>query len=124
MEELLAIWLECEKPCVDDDWFSGERLLGGFIPQAGSGPAAKSLLLSERAEGWSEWLSVIGTKPREQRFETGAIFLSDGDESQAYAAAAFYMTNNSLGFDSALLNQKIELGGHAFFSAEVRSRDK
>jgi hypothetical protein len=46
----------------------------------------------------------MGTKPREQRFETGAILVSNGDESQAYAAAAFYMTNNSLGFDSTLLN--------------------
>jgi hypothetical protein len=59
----------------------------------------------------------MGTKPREQRFETGAIFVSDCDESQAYAAAAFYMTNDSFGFDSTLLNQKIELGGHAFFYA-------
>ena len=53
-----------------------------------------------------------------------AIVFSHGNESQAQAAAAFYVTNDGVGFDAPLLNQEIELGGHAFFDAEVRSFDK
>jgi len=34
------------------------------------------------------------------------------------------MSNNGVGSDAALLNQKIELGGHAFFYAEMRRLDE
>ena len=53
-----------------------------------------------------------------------AIFVGHSDEAQAQAAAAFYVANDGVRFDAAFLNQKVELGGHAFFDAEVRSLDE
>jgi hypothetical protein len=53
-----------------------------------------------------------------------AIVVAHGNESQAEAAAALYVANDRVGFDAAFLNQEIQLSGHAFFHAEVRSLDK
>ena len=53
-----------------------------------------------------------------------AIFVTNGDESQAKSVAAFNVTNDSIGVYSAFLNQKIEFGGHALFHAQVRRLDE
>lgn len=34
------------------------------------------------------------------------------------------MADDGVGFDAALLNEEVELGGHAFFDLEVRSLDE
>jgi hypothetical protein len=68
--------------------------------------------------------SAGGAEPCQQGFEALAIVVAHSNESQAEAAAALYMTNDSVGFDAPFLNQEIELGRHAFFHIEVRSLDK
>jgi len=47
-----------------------------------------------------------------------------GEESQAEAAAAFYVANDGVGFYAALLNEKVEFGGHAFFDFGVKGLDE
>ena len=49
-----------------------------------------------------------------------AIFVAYGEESQAEAAAVFYVADDGVGFDAAFLNEKVEFGGHAFFHFEMR----
>lgn len=46
------------------------------------------------------------------------------EKFEAEAVAAPDVTNDSFGVDAALLNQKIEFGGHAFFDSLVRRLDK
>jgi predicted NAD-dependent protein-ADP-ribosyltransferase YbiA (DUF1768 family) len=53
-----------------------------------------------------------------------AIVVTHGNESQAEAAAALYVTHDRVGFYAAFLNQEIQLSRHAFFHAEVRRLDK
>jgi len=53
-----------------------------------------------------------------------AIFVAYGEESQAEAAAVFYVADDGVGFDAAFLNEKVEFGGHAFFDFEVRGLDE
>jgi hypothetical protein len=69
-------------------------------------------------------VSAGGAESCQQSFEALAIVVTHSDESQAEAAAAFYMTNDGVGFDAPFLNQEIEFGGHAFFHTELRSLDK
>jgi hypothetical protein len=69
-------------------------------------------------------VGAAGAEPCQQSSEALPIAVSHGRKSQAQAIAALYVTNQSIGRDTAFLDQKIELGGHAFFHAEVRSLDK
>jgi len=49
---------------------------------------------------------------------------ADSEKFEAEAVAAPDVTNDGFGGDAALLNQKIEFGGHAFFDSLVRGLDK
>ena len=69
-------------------------------------------------------VGAAGAEPCQQSSQALPIAVSHGRKSQAQAIAALYVTNQSIGRDTAFLDQKIELGGHAFFHAEVRSLDK
>jgi hypothetical protein len=66
----------------------------------------------------------MGAEPGEHSFETLAIFLADGEETQAQAPATFYVSDDSIGLDAAFLNEEVELGGHTFFDLEVRGFDE
>jgi hypothetical protein len=69
-------------------------------------------------------VGAAGAEPCQQSSKALSIAVSHGRKSQAEAIAALYVANQSFGCDTALLNQKIELGGHAFFHAQVRRLDK
>jgi hypothetical protein len=69
-------------------------------------------------------VSAAGAESCQQGFEALAVVVGHGNEFQAEAAAAVYMTNDGFGFDAAFLNQEIELGWHTFFHAGSRSLDK
>jgi hypothetical protein len=71
-----------------------------------------------------DWPSPAGAKSCQQGFKALAIVFSHGNESQAQATPALYVTNDGVRFDAPLLNQEIKLGGHAFFHTEERSLDK
>jgi len=47
-----------------------------------------------------------------------------GSEFQAEAIAALYVTDDGVGFDAALGNQKIEFGGHVFLDIEMGRLDE
>jgi len=66
----------------------------------------------------------MGAKPGEHSFEALAVFLADGEETQAKALATFNVANDGVGLDAALLNEEVELGGHAFLDLEVRGLDE
>jgi hypothetical protein len=80
----------------------------------------KASILLETAEGLRRGSMVMGAEPGEHGFEALAILVTDGEETQAQAAAAFDMADDSVGLDAAFLNQEVELGGHAFFDLEVK----
>ncbi len=65
-----------------------------------------------------------GAKSCQQGFKSLAIIVADRNKLQTEPASPLYVTNDGVGLDAPLLNQEIELGGHACFHAEVRSRDK
>lgn len=67
---------------------------------------------------------MIGPKPREQGFQTGAVIIPNGDESEAEAFATAYVTNEGICLYTALLDQEVEFGRHAFFYAQMGSLDK
>jgi hypothetical protein len=85
---------------------------------------AKDLHLFEVAAGLGVGTVVIGAESGEHGFEALAIFVGRGEESQAEAGAAFNVPNDGVGFDAALLNEEVELRGHAFSDFEVRSLDE
>jgi hypothetical protein len=60
-------------------------------------------------------------EPRKEGLQSPAVFLWYDHESQPESAPAFYVTNDSLRFDAAFLNQKVQFGRHAFLHLEVRS---
>jgi hypothetical protein len=66
----------------------------------------------------------MGAESGEHGLEALTIFVGCGEESQAEAGAAFDVANDGVGFDAALRNEEVELGGHAFFDFEVRSLDE
>src|SRR5579863_6183123 len=72
----------------------------------------------------STGVGAAGAEPSQQRFEALAIAVSHSSKSQAESIAALYVTNQSFGCDTAFLDQKIQLGGHAFFHAQVWGLDK
>jgi hypothetical protein len=61
----------------------------------------------------------MGAEAREHSFEATAIFVGHGDKTQAKTASAFNVTNDSVGFDAAFLDEEVELGFHAFLELEV-----
>jgi hypothetical protein len=67
---------------------------------------------------------MVGAEAGEHGFEALTIFLGDGDETKAKPAATFYVTDDGVGLDAALLNEEIEFGRHAFFEFRVRSLDE
>jgi hypothetical protein len=69
-------------------------------------------------------VGAAGAEPCQQSSKALAVAVSHGRKSQAEAIATLHVTNQSFGCDTAFLDQKIELGGHAFFHAEVRGLDK
>ena len=69
-------------------------------------------------------VGASGAEPCQQSSKALAIAVSHGRKSQAEPIAALYVTDQSIGCDTAFLNQKIELGGHAFFHAQVRRLNK
>ena len=80
----------------------------------------RASILLETAEGLRRGSVVMGAEPGEHGFEALAILFTDGEETQAQAAAAFDVADDSVGLDAAFLNQEVELGGHAFFDLEVK----
>ena len=89
-----------------------------------SGDGPEELLLCDGAEGLNGGPSVVRTEPREQGFETLAIFVTNGDESQAEAVATFNVTNDSICVYSTFRDQKIEFGGHARLYTQMRRLDE
>jgi len=65
-----------------------------------------------------------GAEPRQESFQAGAILVVDGQELHAEAVATIHVTDDGVCFDTALLNEKVEPGGHAFFDAEMGSLDE
>jgi hypothetical protein len=63
-------------------------------------------------------------QPRKQGFEALAVFLAYGEESQAKAAATFYVADDGVGLDATFLDQEIKFGRHALFHFEVRGLDE
>ncbi len=80
--------------------------------------------LFELGKRMSAGVSPAGAKSCQQGFEALAIVVANGDKLQTEPAPPLYVTNDSVGFDTPLLNQEIELGGHIFFHTEVWSLDK
>lgn len=56
----------------------------------------------------------MGAKPCQYGFQPLTVFFAHNDEPQSEAAAALYVANDGVGSNAPLLNEKIELGGHAF----------
>ncbi len=69
-------------------------------------------------------VGAAGAEPCQQSSEALAIAVSHSSKSQAESIATLYVTNQSFGRDTSFLDQKIELGWHALFHAEVRRLDK
>ncbi len=67
---------------------------------------------------------MVGAEAREHGFEALAVFIAQDDESQAKASATLYMANDGVGLNAALLNEKVEFGGHTFLDFEMRSLDE
>ena len=67
---------------------------------------------------------MMGTESGEHSFEALAIFLADGEETEAQAPATLYVADDSVCLDAAFMNEEVELGGHAFFYLEVRGLDE
>jgi hypothetical protein len=67
---------------------------------------------------------VKSAKPGKQGPEALAVFFGYRKETQAKATAAFYVANDGVGFDAALLNEEVELGGHALFHLEMGGLDE
>ncbi len=65
------------------------------------------------------WL--LSSESLKNGFETRAIGFGYGEEFEAEAATALYVTNDRVSLDAAFLDQKIELSGCAFFHGCVRS---
>ena len=65
-----------------------------------------------------------GAEPCQKSFQAGAILVADGQELHAEAVATIHVTDDGVRFDTALLNEKVELGGHACFDAEMGSLDE
>ncbi|MGB6833889.1 MAG: hypothetical protein WCA94_09335 [Candidatus Acidiferrum sp.] len=82
------------------------------------------LLLFEIAVGLRRSAVVVGAEAREHGFEALAVFIAQDDESQAKASATLYMANDGVGLNAALLNEKVEFGGHTFLDFEMRSLDE
>jgi len=72
----------------------------------------------------STGVGAAGAESCQQSSESLAIAVSHSSKSQAESVAALYVTNRSIGRDAAFLDQKIQLGGHALFHAEVLRLDK
>ena len=69
-------------------------------------------------------VGAAGAEPCQQSSKALAVAVSHSRKSQAETIAALYVANQSFGCDTAFLDQKIKLGGHALFHAEVRRLDK
>jgi hypothetical protein len=80
--------------------------------------------LFELRKGMGARVGAARAEPGQQGFEALAIAFSHGSKSQAESIAELYVTNQSIGCDTAFLDQKIQLGGHAFFHAQVWGLDK
>lgn len=65
-----------------------------------------------------------GAEPGHKSLQTGAIVVADSQEFHAEAIATIHVTDDGVRSDTALLNEKVELGGHAFFDAEMGSLDE
>jgi hypothetical protein len=75
-------------------------------------------------EGVRDRLRPAGAESCQQGFEALAIVVADGNKLQTEAAAALYVTNDGVGFDAPLLNEKVEFCRHTLFHAEMRSFDE
>ena len=67
----------------------------------------KASILFETAGGLRRRSVVMGAEPGEHGFEALAILFADGEKTQAQAATAFDVADDSVGLDAAFLNEEV-----------------